>query len=95
MPQIVEAKVLQLRPLYRFEPRRIANTPTNRLALLREAVLRVLSLFAHQDSDRISIQRDASRRSIVGAIQPRGTAFQIHATPLQAGFALDPRKIEI
>ena len=31
MPQIVKAKVFQLRPLHRFKPRRIANAPTNRL----------------------------------------------------------------
>jgi len=57
MPQIVEATVFQLRPLNRFEPRSIANAPTNRLTVIRKAVLRVLPFFAHQDSDRISIQR--------------------------------------
>jgi len=44
MPQIVKAKVFQLRPLHRLKPRRIANSPTNRLAFVREANLRMLPM---------------------------------------------------
>ena len=90
MPQIVKAKISQLRPLHRLKPRRIANSPPYRLAFVRKANLRVLPFHAYQDSDRISIQRDTSRRSILGAVQPRGSAFQIHAAPLQAGYLRSP-----
>ena len=77
VPQVVKAKVGQLRALHRFEPRRVADSPANRLSAKREAEARVLPLLAFQDGDRVIVQRAASRRSILGVVQPGRPAFQI------------------
>jgi hypothetical protein len=33
----------------------------------------------------IPIQRQASRRSVLGVVQPRGPSLQVHTVPFQAG----------
>lgn len=79
MSQVVEAEIGEPCPLDRFQPRGIAKPPTNGLPAIGEAKAFVLTSFPCQYSDRLSIQRDASRRSILGAVQPCGLALQIDA----------------
>jgi hypothetical protein len=45
----------------------------------------MLSVHAFQYSNCITVYRDASRRAILGLVQPRGPAFQVNAVPFQAG----------
>ena len=55
MPQIVEAKIIKLRPFHRLIPRRVTHCARNARPSIREAVIRMLALFHFQDGNRISI----------------------------------------
>lgn len=48
-----------------------------------ETVPGMLADLLMKHSDRVAVQRDASRRSILGLIQPGGLALQIHPVPFQ------------
>lgn len=85
MPQVMKAQIREARFPDRPPPNLVADLPADRLALASEAVLRMPPLLFPQDLDRILVQRHASRRSILGLIQPGGLPVQINPVPLQAG----------
>lgn len=72
MPQVREAEIGKPCPLDRIWSRRIAESALDGFAAIRTAQARILPSFPLQHSDRLSVQRDASRRSILGAVQPHG-----------------------
>jgi len=68
MPQIVETEVFKPGFPDRLKPPGIANTPPDGLAAIRKTKARMLADLTFQNSDRILIQRDTSRRAILGMV---------------------------
>jgi len=85
VPRVVELEIRNPCFLDRGAPGGIGRLPADRLAAKGEAEHRMLAALVFEHGRRIAIQRDASRRSVLGPVDPGGRAFQINPVPFQPG----------
>jgi hypothetical protein len=79
MPEIVKPQIGQFRLQARGIPSAVRQLVAYRVTAEREAKAPVLSDLFSQHSNSISIERNASRRAILGLVQPCRLSLQIDA----------------
>ena len=84
MPQVVEAKIPKASFLKGIEPSLVADVGFDWLAPVGEAKPWMLPCLFFQNGDGITVKRDASRRAILGLIEPGRSSTKIDPFPLQA-----------
>ena len=85
MPQIMEAKSYNPAVSTAITQAVEDTLPGDRLAPIGKAILLMLPDLVFQNGHRITIQRDASRRAILGLIQPGSSPRQIDPPPFKPG----------
>jgi hypothetical protein len=83
MPQVVEAEIVDAGLPYRGVPSVVGELPRDRPSPVGEADPGMVPALALQHRHRIFVQRDASRRSILGPVEPSCLTCHIDSVPVQ------------
>ena len=76
LPQVVKPEIRNAGFVDRRMPCAVGHLPRNRLTAIRKAEHRMLAPLSFQHFNCVSIQRNASRRAILGLVQPAVLRFR-------------------